>query len=118
MKRKIIEDFIQKNNITNKYGECNHPLEFLDLPEEKQQRLMDWCSKLGRVKTIQQDAPSSYGLKHGFERSERGFYITNGQLKGAMILLGYDADYLWHINWLFNISKREYNKLIENSRKR
>jgi hypothetical protein len=33
---------------------------------------------------------SSYALKHYFEVADDGFYITNGQFKGAMLEAGFE----------------------------
>jgi len=66
----------------------NDPLDFLRLPEEEQQALLDWIDcTFGLDDAVYPG--SSYGLKHWFER-EIGIYVTNGQFKGAMIQFGYD----------------------------
>ena len=46
---------------------------------------------------------TSYGIKHRFERSPGGFYITNGAFKGAMMFEGYKHSQ--GVNWYFNIKK-------------
>jgi len=70
------------------YLNCNDPLDFLRLPEDERQALLDWIEY-----TFDPDDAvypgSSYGLKHLYER-EMGNYVTNGQFKGAMIQYGYD----------------------------
>ena len=44
---------------------------------------------------------TSYGIKHDFERE--GFYLTNGQFKGAMLAAGYDPEKANELNWTFKI---------------
>ena len=46
---------------------------------------------------------SSYGLKHDFEKV--GFYLTNGQMKGAMKQAGYSPVDASALNWTFRISR-------------
>lgn len=43
----------------------------------------------------------SYTLKHYFEESERGFYISNGQFKGAMLAVGHAPLDETELNWVF-----------------
>jgi hypothetical protein len=45
---------------------------------------------------------TSYGLKHCFE-SYSGIYLTNGQFKGAMLLLGYQPKSKKKQNWKFRL---------------
>lgn len=45
-----------------------------------------------------------------FEESEDGFYITNGQFKGAMILSGYSVNDPDELNWTFNVSELSYRE--------
>ncbi len=49
---------------------------------------------------------SSYGLKHCFERSPGGFYLTNGAFKGAMLAAGYEPRDSTALNWQFRIEPR------------
>ena len=48
----------------------------------------EWLSGLNRRKTVNDRAPSSYGLKHKVE-SWAGLYVTNGSLIAAAIHLGF-----------------------------
>jgi hypothetical protein len=50
---------------------------------------------------------SSYGLKHVFSDSEKGFYICNGQFKGAMLAAGFQPD-VEGINWGFRLGVPEF----------
>jgi hypothetical protein len=65
----------------------NDPEAFGDLSESEQQELLGWIA--ATIRSVRRRSPgaycpSSYYLKHEFERSSNGFYITNGQFKGAM----------------------------------
>jgi hypothetical protein len=66
----------------------------------EQAALLEW-TRLA-IKPAKTVAPNtSYGIKHDFESV--GFYISNGQLKGAMLAAGYvpvDPD---ELNWEFRI---------------
>ena len=48
---------------------------------------------------------TSYGLKHEFERSDEGFYVTNGQFKAAMRKAGHKP-VRYGQNWRFRIARR------------
>lgn len=48
---------------------------------------------------------TSYGLKHVFERSPSGFYVTNGAFKGAMQAAGYAAIDETVVNWSYRIAE-------------
>lgn len=49
---------------------------------------------------------TSYGLKHVFEDSEPGFYVTNDEFKAAMLECGYHPSNVYELNWKFRISKK------------
>lgn len=63
---------MKKNEITPN----NLPQDFENLSKEEQKILVEWCSKISKTKNINR-GKSSYGLKHIFEYSEIGFYISN-----------------------------------------
>lgn len=74
---------------------------FNNMQIKNQEILIYWIdNNLIKTKTIQK-RHSSYGLKHIFEKSENGFYITNEEFKGAMITCNFNADKN-NINWFFN----------------
>lgn len=52
--------------------------------------------------------PTSYTLKHWFEDSKKGFYITNGQFKGAMLAIGHQPteNTRSRLNWRFKIKMK------------
>lgn len=51
---------------------------------------------------------TSYGIKHDFERE--GFYLTNGQFKGAMLAAGYQPEDAQELNWTFKIKPYKGNQ--------
>ena len=78
----------------------DRPEAYEKLAPAEQAALLEWIRlAIKPAKTI---APNtSYGIKHDFESV--GFYISNGQLKGAMLTAGYapvDPD---ELNWEFKI---------------
>lgn len=80
--------------------------EFMTLSQEEREILLEWIiSQLRPIRTINTRI-SSYGLKHVFERNDRGFYVTNDQFKGAMIFVGYEPYEQTERNWIFKISKK------------
>lgn len=81
----------------------NNPKEFEKLSKKKRDILCEWIeNNLNiRTKTINRRI-TSYRLKHKFEKSDKGFYITNGCFKGAMMEMG--VKHSNGVNWCFNIS--------------
>ena len=67
---------------------CNDPMDFLRLSEYEQQDLLDWIECAFDLDEAVYTA-SSYALKHQYEQ-DTGYYITNGQFKGAMIQYGHE----------------------------
>lgn len=68
--------------------------------------LCDWIKEnLIPIKSFNMD-DSSYRLKHIFEQSPGGFYVTNDTFKQAMKLCGFNVKDESEINWNFNISKK------------
>lgn len=91
----------------------DNPFEFYELTKKEQRQLLEWCGELGKVKTINK-YEDSYTIKHLFEKSENGFYIHNGAMKGAMMSSGFD----WHMNensknLKFNVSQRSINNFYK-----
>lgn len=68
----------------------NDPSEYLTLSEEQKTELRGWIDYAFESDDDYICPDSSYSLKHIFERNQSGFYITNGQFKGAMIHYGFD----------------------------
>lgn len=46
---------------------------------------------------------TSYGLKHLAEKLMPGGYVSNGEMKGAMLYCGYKAGNTRNTNWTFNV---------------
>ncbi len=90
--------------------DLNSPKHFENLTDEEQIVLLKWCKNLSKIKSFNQKH-TSYGLKHLFERSKNGFYITNGQFKGAMLKSGFDVKNKNDLNWIFNVSQRSLSNL-------
>lgn len=86
----------------------NKPKHFDYLSRERQEILVDWCFRLRKIDSINYRS-SSYGLKHFFKE----FYITNGQLKGAMLKAGFKKENAdpEGMNWHFNVSKKSVNEI-------
>ena len=80
--------------------------DYFNLTDEKRNVLWDWCYfNFYKRKTVNKRY-TSYGLKHIFERSKNGFYITNGQFKGAMLASGQMTRNELDLNWCFCISEK------------
>lgn len=93
-------------------NELDSPNEFDKLSESERQALIDWCYRINKIQSINRNH-SSYGLKHIFERSENGFYITNGMFKGAMLKCGFDYRPVSSSsrNWNFNVLEKSIKEL-------
>jgi hypothetical protein len=78
----------------------DRPEAYEKLAPAEQTALLEWIRlAIKPAKTI---APNtSYGIKHDFESV--GFYISNGQLKGAMLTAGYVPGDPDELNWEFKI---------------
>ena len=89
------------------------PEEFNKLSESEKHSLLNWCSEIPMIKSINYNR-SSYGIKHMFERSKNGFYITNGAFKGAMTECNFDCKPVSSTsnNWRFNVSERYIKQLV------
>jgi hypothetical protein len=82
--------------------EPDSPKEFDLLPPLKRELLLRWIDLvLYPAATVWRDA-TSYGLKHAAE-DDLGFYISNGQFKGAMLEAGYEPADAWEQNWMFRV---------------
>lgn len=85
------------------------PEAFGELSPAKQEALRMWVRRtLEPTKRIGARQNYSYGLKHDAEQ-ELGWYVSNGQLKGAMLAEGYH----WQAcegtpNWVFNCRFRKH----------
>ena len=88
------------------YQNHDSPKLFLELSQEEQMELFAWCyNSLDKVGKINHEH-TSYGLKHIFERSPLGFYVSNGALAGAMIIAGFKHGFIHGKNMNFNVSEK------------
>lgn len=89
----------------------NNPTDYNVLNELSKEILLNWI-KENFIDSISYFEESSYALKHRFENSLKGFYITNGQFKGAMLQAGYHPKDANETNWLFRVELIEKCKVI------
>lgn len=80
--------------------DVNQPSEFAKLPEDEKATLRGWIRER-LVPTSTPGPHSSYPLKHHFEASDGGFYVTNGQFKGAMLASGFKPLDRTELSWRF-----------------
>lgn len=94
------------------YENHDSPLLFLELSPEEQMQLFTWCyNSLDKVGSINHQH-TSYGLKHIFERSPLGFYVSNGQFSGAMLIAGFKHGYIHGRNMNFNVSEKSIKAVV------
>jgi len=86
--------------------EVDNPERFENLKKEQKEVLCNWIKEnFVKRKTVNYNY-TSYGLKHYFEGSPSGFYVDNGEFKGAMLFCGFtpmavDSN---ERNWKFRFS--------------
>lgn len=90
----------------------DHPSEFGDLSSAKQDALVYWIrnAMVGSNSYCRRD---TYGIKHDFEAE--GFYVSNGEFKGAMLVCGYRPKIVTAQNWTFRIRPVFMRKAASNS---
>ncbi len=89
--------------LTRRIAELDPPAEYAKLSRVEQAALLSWIAEhISPRKTP--NKRTSYGIKHAFEASVGGFYISNGAFKGAMLAAGYEPVYPEERNWRFRIS--------------
>ncbi|GAB2553475.1 hypothetical protein [Gracilibacillus alcaliphilus] len=93
--------------------DLNCPNHYEELTVEQQRILQDWIYVNFETSERFHLINASNNLKNLFENSPEGFYITNGQFKGAMINAGYKVKDETERNWCFNVSKRSVKVLRE-----
>lgn len=73
-----------------------------DLPEEKQKEAFDvlksWFEKSNKTSRRH----TSYGMKHWLEDAI-DLYVSNNQLKDAMLMLGFEPGDWDELNWYFKV---------------
>jgi hypothetical protein len=79
----------------------NQPSAYLELPGKQRAAIQEWVAQ--ELVTAPLAGPRcSYGLKHVFHRLPGGFYVTNGQFKGAMLAAGHEPIDRYELNWRFS----------------
>lgn len=92
-------------------NEINDPERFSDLSPDEQNTLLNWIRRnLVKIKTVNRNH-TSYGIKHLFEHDCGGFYISNGQMKGALLICGFEPSNRSDLNWCCRISQKSINAL-------
>jgi len=85
--------------------DLNDPQHFNTLTDIQKKKLCEWIgATLCHRITINKNH-TSYGLKHIFEHSRNGFYVTNGTFKGAMLECGF-TKHSEGLNWSFCVTER------------
>ncbi len=87
------------------YRDLDSPAEFSELSADERRAVLEWIAEhISPRKTP--NPRTSYGIKHSFESSAGGFYVSNGSFKGAMLAAGYEPVCPEERNWRFRISTR------------
>lgn len=90
------------------FKDVDDPNLFFKLTSNEQMELFNWCvTVMVKTQAINRNH-TSYGIKHLFEEAPLGFYVTNGALKGAMLLAGFTASDIESNNWNFNVSEKSF----------
>ncbi|WP_203332629.1 hypothetical protein [Planococcus beigongshangi] len=85
----------------------NQPVDYEDMLLFEKLILNAWIvNHIEPYKIKSFNGPTSYRLKHQFEYSKDGFYITNGQMKGALLAAGFRPKDENDLNWTFALSKK------------
>lgn len=89
----------------------NRPEDFELLTSQEKEQLVNWIrTNLVPTQTFN-PKHTSYGLKHYFENSPGGFYISNGAFKGAMLACGFKVKDTSQLNWIFNVSEKSIKQI-------
>jgi len=88
-----------------------HPLDlpaaYDELSQAEKDALAYWIEH-AICKATRYSKRTSYGIKHDFERD--GFYLTNGQFKGAMLAAGHQPENAQELNWRFKVKPYKENQ--------
>jgi len=78
--------------------EANQPSSYEQLTDEEKAALHEWIER--ELAPSNEVGPhASYSLKHILQRLSGGFYVTNGQFKGGMLVAGYEPLDRCELNW-------------------
>ena len=75
---------------------------FTELPEEKQKEALDILKTWFIKSTKTSRRHTSYSMKHWLEDAI-GLYVSNNQLKDAMLMLGFEPGDPDELNWYFKV---------------
>jgi len=76
-----------------------------ELPEDIQRKVSDWIfGKLWKIQSPNYNH-NSYELKHLLEK-DTGIYLTNNQMKDAMLMEGFHPVKENELNWVYCISQQ------------
>lgn len=89
------------------------PLVFYQLEMHGQITLLTWIILMLRPAQDFDDADTSIDFKHWFENLPQGFYITNGMIKGAMLVAGFNVLSGRDKNWVFNVDAYDVHRMID-----
>ena len=88
-----------------------------DLPEEKQKVALDVLASWFEKSEKTSRRHSSYGMKHWLEDSIN-HYVSNNQLKDAMLMLGFEPSDKDELNWHFKVKPTpELKTYLEKTRR-
>ena len=76
------------------------PEDFHRLPHDRQAYLLGWIKQHMIEQKQWNRKESSIEMKHRYE-DETGYYVTNGQFKGAMLVAGFQPENEKKQNWRF-----------------
>lgn len=103
--------------ILNFKSDLNDENQFFLMAESNKKHLTDWIKENllpYKIKSINVH-DCSMQLKRLYEK-ETGRYISNGEMKGAMIEAGFRTKDKDRTNWMFNISRKPTNEMYKRSR--
>lgn len=86
----------------------NSPKDFSKLSDNEQEELIKYCLTSFVPASTTNWSTTSYGMKHTFEDLPYGFYLSNGQFKGAMLIAGSLPVNPHELNWCYMVDKGCY----------
>lgn len=98
------------------YSYKNDNALFSDIPQEEQDKAIQWVWKYCREAKALNRHHTSYGLKD-ILAAYTGYYITNNQFKDLMLLCGYRPKNEEEQNWEFYIREAPIKQAIEDGKK-
>ncbi|WP_239710528.1 MULTISPECIES: hypothetical protein [unclassified Mammaliicoccus] len=102
--------YCREDDALQTFSEIDSPNAVHAISFEDQQIIMNWVKELEPMKTMNRNH-TSYSLKSIFEKSENGFYISNGVMKEILYLMGFVSGNQQDLNWNFNVSEKSVQAL-------